>query len=1161
MYMKLSNFRQRLFRIAIAAVAVLAILSQPILASELLGVLAEIIRPESDIAKQLDLNDQQREGLKQLNSKRQRAALGLASQLNEIPKSEQLKAKSDFTAESERMVFELLNEPQKAKLAQLRLQWIGLASLGEDEIAKAVNLADWQKEVVAEWREKLREARKQNNLEKVKPQADRALRRELSETQWAAWQLMAGQITETTAGPPQPPERKTTNTVASNNSPSDKTGQPSTAAVSPEQASQMPVDDIKLVLNFQQQPWSVVIKWLADQADLSVQSEVLPPGTFTYRDRSRSYSVSETLDIMNGYLLDSGFTLFRNGRLLRCSNLEDDQEMRGELIAMIADTISVEELKSRKYGRYEPVRVFFTLERVAPDTVLKQVEELLSVQGKAIALETSGQLLVTDMAGNVRNIADFIKRAEDPSAARGAGVQSISLSHISAEEVLAVARPLLELQESVNVSTNIKISTNTFGTMIYAKGDLDKVQIIKDLVEQMDKAPSEAEKPITYEKPYIDKHTVSGLDLQLAYEVVTQMLAGTPDVRLAKDASMKQLILEGRKAEHEMVKRTLESLAGQASDFQVIPLQNLDFQLAVAAIRKFFGLAEKSDPTKGEPVIDGDMIARQIWVKGSKEQVEQIKKLIEDLEKNAKSNKNIWGDKIRMLPPGGNTADALRQAEQMWEQMYGKDNPILRQSGDITSPGGLRSRSLAPPRKPKVTGDDKSPQGDVKPKEETKPEEEAKEPPKKPVSDSITNRIQNPFISASRGLLVSQESENATVQQADGKNAPILIIEGPTGMMITCDDPDALARFENLLRMIMDQSAIGSDEPEVFYLQNIKANAARELLMEVLGGASSSGGGGGGLIGDMATSVLGGLGGGMLGNLLGGGGSSSSASSVGLAAGDFSIVADPRLNALFVSASLPDKKLIEQIIKVIDLPESPFPVETRGVIELIPVVTQDVGDVLNTVKAVLGDRIEGAASRGGAGGGGGQPNPAEFIQAMRSAVGGGGSGRRGGGNSELTEPKIAVSSDSFTNTLIVQAQPQQIEEIRQLVALIDQAGEGEQEEVQVVPIPGGVSSTGLADGLKRVLGPKAQTNTTASTSGSSGSSGSSSSPSSSSSSSSGFDANAARARAEFFQNMMQRGGGTFGSGSGGSPGGTSGGSSRGGDRGSGGGDRGSGRGR
>lgn len=123
--------------------------------------------------------------------------------------------------------------------------------------------------------------------------------------------------------------------------------------------------------------------------------------------------------------------------------------------------------------------------------------------------------------------------------------------------------------------------------------------------------------------------------------------------------------MQGREAEHQLVEDTLKELAGESSDFEVIQLERLDTQLAIAAIKKFFGISDSSDSTSGQPVIDGDILARQVWVKGTETQVNQIRELVGTLENNTAST-NPWGENIRFLKNmGGSTQDVLQQAEQL----------------------------------------------------------------------------------------------------------------------------------------------------------------------------------------------------------------------------------------------------------------------------------------------------------------------------------------------------------------------------------------------------------------------------------------------------------------------------------------------------------------
>ncbi len=55
---------------------------------------------------------------------------------------------------------------------------------------------------------------------------------------------------------------------------------------------------------------------MAKEAELSLQADAYPPGTFSYRDPYKTYTIGESLDIMNGVLLNKGYRLVRRQRNL-----------------------------------------------------------------------------------------------------------------------------------------------------------------------------------------------------------------------------------------------------------------------------------------------------------------------------------------------------------------------------------------------------------------------------------------------------------------------------------------------------------------------------------------------------------------------------------------------------------------------------------------------------------------------------------------------------------------------------------------------------------------------------------------------------------------------------------------------------------------------------
>ncbi|MCC7334353.1 MAG: hypothetical protein IT422_04630 [Pirellulaceae bacterium] len=1142
------------------------------------GVLPEMLKPE--VSQKLGLSEEQRESIQQLIRARMSAVIGLGQALREAPADTHDQLRSEFNAESERLGFALLDSEQQNLLAKYRVGWMGMLSLGDEQVATALNLADWQHEVVDHWLEQVRNNRRGPTVAKTRSAAEQSIRQALSESQWAAWQLAAGLIETSTAGPPTPPQRPD----------ADQLAQPDEAATADQPAtesqvdnSELPVDQVQLEMNFQAQPWNDVVQWLAKQGDLSLQNDTALPGTFTYRDRSRKYSVTEAMDIMNASLLNAGYTLLRQGRMLRVIDFETDQEKSGELLNELADYVDEDELARRGY--YEPVKHMFTLERLDPDTLKEEAEQLRSIQGSVRSFPTSRQLLVTDMAGNVRAIAEMIRRAEDSGAST---VKIFPLKAITAEEILSVVRPLIGLEEDANSNDDISISTNTFGTTIFARGKPDKVQILKDLIDLMDVPPDESESTIDkVERLVLQKHKVVGIDMQLAYEIVSQLLAGSPDVKLAQDAVAKQLVLQARPSEHKLVQEALGELAGDTSDFVVIQLKRLDPTMAIAAIKKFFALPDTPTAESGGPVIDGDLLARQVWIKGSSSQVSQIQQLLEKLEENANSN-DLLGDTIRMIPLTGSSArQTLEQVEKLWKAHNGGANPIrviapstsstsnlLQQKTFSRSPNEARRVRPSPPgHQPSETSQTlESGKAEAAAKQSTAPvESTAPQTRIAPRSIVPTGRLvafpqqeasasdelvqgdgddeSDTSDGGASGHIPNAEDESGTSDggasghspfPVPGDDAPasdseIIIMQGPGGLIIQSEDKQALAEFDSLLRLLVDQAALGDSEPTIVYLKHRHAEAAKELLETILSGSSSSSGSSGGLLGDMAGAVLGGFGGGMFGSMLGGSGGSSVSSSSGIASGDYTITADPWLNALVIKASPSDMQLIEQLLHVIDQAEGPLSIETQGQLAMIPVISQDVNQMLNMIKQLYGDRIEGNSSGGGGGGrgggGGGQPNPAEIIAALR---GGGGGGRGGGAQSKLVEPKISIGADTNTNSLIVRAQPNQIEELRRLVEDIDEVGEAEKEDFAYSSLDGVVSATLFKDSITRILGPKAVTNISSTATPSNNAT----QPTQTAAAPGGSDDAATQARRAAFAEMMRS---RFGGGRGGDSGGDGGG--------------------
>ncbi len=323
------------------------------------------------------------------------------------------------------------------------------------------------------------------------------------------------------------------------------------------------------------------------------------------------------------------------------------------------------------------------------------------------------------------------------------------------------------------------------------------------------------------------------------------------------------------------------------------------------------------------------------------------------------------------------------------------------------------------------------------------------------------------------------DDKNKGGDKASIPGAPIVVVIGASGVLIASEDKDALNEFERLMSTLTSPSIVGTREYTVFYLKHAKAATAAVLLQQMIGGGTVSSGGGGGIVGDIAQQAIGGFGGGFLGGLLGGGqnqnnsivpeGVVTGARGTG---GPVDIIPDSRLNALIVQASPSDVDTIDQLLHVIDQPDSPEEVALVPKPRLIYVNNTTADSVADVVKQVYSTRLEGAAA-----GGQNQFNPAMlFQQALR-----GGRGGRGGQQQE--EPsKMSIGVDERNNALVVAAPDPLFHEVEDLVAKLDQESAGDKVTTSIVHVSS-TSGDAMKTALLAVLGDQAKSSTTSPTTG------------------------------------------------------------------------------
>ena len=387
------------------------------------------------------------------------------------------------------------------------------------------------------------------------------------------------------------------------------------------------------------------------------------------------------------------------------------------------------------------------------------------------------------------------------------------------------------------------------------------------------------------------------------------------------------------------------------------------------------------------------------------------------------------------------------------------------------------------------------------------------------------------------------EAINLSGGAANDSKAPLVVVPGPGGLIVASDDPAVINDFKKLLGTLTSKPFRGS-QPEytVFYLRHARAAAAVEILRQIFHGSDSSGGNN--LVNSFTQRALGnlgggGFGGGMLQALMAGGGDEpmpTVSNGRGANGGVVEIYPEDRLNALFVQANATDIDTIEQLLKVIDQPDSPEEVTITPKPQMIYVVNSEAEDVANVVRSVYANRLETAAGQQQ------QFNPAQFFQAVAGGRGGRGgrNNRNGGGGADNEPAKMTVSVDKRNNALVVAAPDSLFNEVKTLVRQIDLPFTESRETTRIISLKAGTSPSAMKTALMAVLGDQAHTTT-----------GTELQPATGTTGTRGLTSTTAQGTAQAIGNAFNgggfnRGGGNFGGGQGGFGGGNFGGGRQGG---------------
>lgn len=1029
------------------------------------------ILSRDDVRQELGITEDQ---LKQIEEARnaQREKMGeMFRNAREMSNEERMAAFTKLREEAAKAVESKLNATQVKRMQEISLQRQGYRALASDSTAKEIGLSDSQKaevqKALSAYEEERRGLRFNRNLseeerdaqqEKLEAARDKAINEVLTAQQRQTFEAKKGAKFEFSedgsSGSPRPgspatgPTRSTAGTTAPVPAAGYALAPGANVGAETVDAQGEPVLSFggepgkpvqTMSFNFRFAPWADVLKMFADASGLTLDLNVVPPGSFNYYDK-KEYTPVEALDVINGYLLQKGYLMIKRDEFL--VTLSMDKPIPPNLIPIITEN----DLANR--GRNEMLTLMMKVEGIDAADAVAEIDPLLGPWGKATSLSRTNRLVVTDTGANLRRIHELLTSEIDTGET---SFKKFQLKIIPVTDADAVVRDLfgLEARGVGNVSAgsgrdsrsrdpryqppasasptgseevHVAVDERTNTLLVTAKPEAMK--IIEETIAAIDVEADASYRPKSRE-PYLEVYQLKSAD---ALEVVKTLDVLYPGAVVNEDGRARRIHIHGTPELHAEIGPLIQRLDGEGGNSvvaAVIPLARMDAFTATASIQSLFLLDGDS-----APIIQPNPNANGLIVRGTASQVEQIKLLVADLEPTGKAT---GSGNIRTIPLGG------RDAEEMAELLKGMfersaANPIRIR---IPSAGGAERKipSLRPQPldlEPAAGGGEARREEDspVRPASTRREPEARLDALRKNAGLFNVNFQQETGSDGADENLGNVLGIGGASEGADGKSPILITIQGGNLVAISQDEK-ALDQIEELVASL-SQAIPPRNQWTVFYLQSSDATETAALLERIFPTSSVSSAGtadSGGLFGDLTSGIS------SMGRSVA---NMSGLDSLLSSPTTLRIIPDTRSNSLFVTGPPHLVNECEEMLKILDASELPEQLRERAP-RYITVKHADIADVADMIEEIYKEEMSPPQQRQQQRGGGGNP----LAAMMGAAAGGGGSASR---------VKLTLSVDSRTSRLIVSCSEPLFNQIQTMVEDIDQAAKDANRTIRVVKL-------------------------------------------------------------------------------------------------------------
>ncbi|MGH7129719.1 MAG: secretin N-terminal domain-containing protein, partial [Planctomycetaceae bacterium] len=356
-------------------------------------------------------------------------------------------------------------------------------------------------------------------------------------------------------------------------------------------------------------------------------------------------------------------------------------------------------------GKNELLRLTLPLEGLDANEVAKDIEPLLGSQGKVVPQTVSNSLVITDVGKNLRMIVGMLQDVTTPGDPEQQQFKRFALKNVAAQDAETTVGELFGVQTGpMNVgeqyeqyrrlfssrerdgrdsrsaiplpsAPTVQLAADVRTNSLLVKALPSQMVIIEEVVKSIDvpEDPSVAAIARRQSGPYLLAYK---LDDAEADEVANTINAIYPNDPVINEDDRNELIhvfaTEEQHREIAALVRQMDTGTGGLQSVAVLPLARSLDPLTVATTVQSLFLSDGENA----PAVMPDVYNRQLMVRGSADQIAQIRTLLTQWTGEGSGiGGQFGGGRVRTLSLGGrDPQEFLPLLERVWEAS--SENPI-----------------------------------------------------------------------------------------------------------------------------------------------------------------------------------------------------------------------------------------------------------------------------------------------------------------------------------------------------------------------------------------------------------------------------------------------------------------------------------------------------